>query len=416
MEEVLNWLKNIAVPCITSILAKVGFEAAAVKLLPFGSVPSGYSIESSDVDIMVCIAGLNNTCTQAANNIEGLCINWLLLAVRQLSSRLDDTWLITEVAHEGTIKFTYAGVKVDLRTVVNAESGDNICSRSVQLMQKQLEQVECIRWHRKQYPHLEQVLPTIVWWAKRNKICHDGNAAYPGSISSLKACHWAYLVCSVAKTTVPTKTPLDALVATMKSLSELSWRSHHLRFEFNTVGCNAWEATWVPSTRRDGFSMQYILDGAYLPRDSTAVYLTVHMMESCLASGLSALTDSLSKFMPSSSVPPPPPGAPRQSISVPPPPPPLLTDSTRQPVDSLPDGPLCKTIYTSSNYYYYKVRCSWQDTVTGRCGRTRDTILGYGSDLDIQKDMKDCGWFLPSKKGKWNHVLCPVHRPRSFNG
>ena len=51
---VVNWLNNTALPCIRRILLIVGGE---VTLLPFGSVPSGYSVESSDVDLIVCIEG-----------------------------------------------------------------------------------------------------------------------------------------------------------------------------------------------------------------------------------------------------------------------------------------------------------------------------------------------------------------------
>ena len=403
-QPVMAWLNGTALPGITETLAIMNFQAI-VTLERFGSTASGYDIGNSDSDMIVLIAGCTVTDEATVDNIEAFCANFLLVSVRKIIPlSTSTTRLLTEHVHNNTVKFVFNGHKVDLRVVV----GNNFPTKSVQLMAKQLEQVQCIRWHREKYDHLSYVLPTIIWWAKTNGICHDGNMTEPPSISSLKSVHWAYLICLVAPA-IKAVVPIDALVETMRALSKLPLRTHKLKFIKD--GGNGWAASWERSEDRDGCSMLHIVDGAYSP--TRGYYDTAEKVEKFLDHGLKALSESsFNKFLvliKYEELPSPYNPFPRSAHQMPVPPAPnnrlpRFAHQLTEDLYSEPNGPNCQIIYHTPDrkgLYHYLLRCS-------KCGNQLETCSIEGDDTAIKDYCKQQGWHVPDgkKSGKWSRTIC----------
>ena len=376
----------------------------------FGSEPCGYSIPTSDLDLMIRIDGF------FLPRIAEICITTVLAALRQESK----VSLISDSAHCGTVKFKYNGEKVDLRMVVLGtvqETGKIIYASSH--AEEQLEQIECINCYRRRYPHLKHLMPTIVGWAKGHSLCHDGNVDMPGRITSLKSCHWAYLVCSVASNTDVNQTEIQALLATLKSLVELPLLTHELvkiRND-NSTSELAWELTWTSSPlRRDGISMLNVVHGAYCqnPAEYTPVKRVVH----CLTCGLTDLQLSFSDFLTAlqlsfSDFPKSTGRVSEDTLLLPP------SDAeqsvTRRIELLMSDAEIRNKLgndirnhtweYVSGppdKRYFYIVRCC-------HCKEVLVTCIGYGADTEIKEDARRANWYVPSSQPVWKRCRCPKH-------
>ena len=225
-KKVLAWFDETGIPGTKCILDNV-HEELTIELLKFGSVAAGYHIFTSDIDLILCIDGTRCFYPACAMlHLRQMCIQHLLF---RLSSepivKLDHD--SPERAQGDTVKFRYGEIKVDLRVILKLKQftpsfSDAWIKQKYELLQKQLAQVQCITWHIEQYPHLKHLLPAIIHWAKLRKLCHDGNAPCPGRIECPKACHWAYLVCSVAHVTRDCNLREEALEVMLRALCALS--------------------------------------------------------------------------------------------------------------------------------------------------------------------------------------------------